>query len=172
MSRSWTPNACRLHHAPSRACRITFEVLVVDDEQDVRELLADYFTGQGFAVTRAADGRGAILALERYPGRFGLVVTDVNMPGVDGFGVLAEARRLSPASYVVIVTGYASLDSAIQAVRAGAYDYLPKPFALGQLDIILQRLADHARLERASRDRAIRWRGRRCRHDGSRARHR
>jgi DNA-binding NtrC family response regulator len=130
-----------------------FEVLVIDDEADVRDLVADYFTEQGFAVTRVSDGRAAVVALERYPQRFGLIMTDVNMPGVDGFGVLAEARRLSPASYVVIVTGYASLDSAIQAVRAGAYDYLPKPFALGQVDVILQRIASHAALERASRAR-------------------
>jgi DNA-binding NtrC family response regulator len=128
-----------------------FEVLVIDDEADVRDLMADYFSDLGFAVTRVSDGRAALVALERYPHRFGLIMTDVNMPGVDGFGVLAEARRLAPSSYVVIVTGYASLDSAIQAVRAGAYDYLPKPFALGQLDVILQRIANHAALERASR---------------------
>jgi DNA-binding NtrC family response regulator len=128
-----------------------FEVLVIDDEAEIRDLMADYFTGLGFAVTRVSDGRAALVALERYPKRFGLIMTDVNMPGVDGFGVLAEARRLAPAAYVVIVTGYASLDSAIQAVRAGAYDYLPKPFALGQLDVILQRIGNHAALERAAR---------------------
>ena len=130
-----------------------FEVLVIDDEAHVRDLVADYFTDQGFAVTRVSDGRSAVVALERYPQRFGLIMTDVNMPGIDGFSVLAEAQRLSPASYVVIVTGYASLDSAIQAVRAGAYDYLPKPFALGRIDVILQRIANHAALERASRAR-------------------
>lgn len=128
-----------------------FEVLVIDDEAEVRDLIGDYFSDLGFAVTRVSDGRAALTALERYPGRFGLIMTDVNMPGVDGFGVLAEARRLAPASYVVIVTGYATLDSAIQAVRAGAYDYLPKPFALGQIDVILQRIAQHVILERAAR---------------------
>jgi DNA-binding NtrC family response regulator len=129
----------------------TFEVLVIDDEPEVRDLMADYFTGFGFSVTRVSDGRAGLVALERYPGRYGLIMTDVNMPEVDGFGVLAEARRLAPSSYVVIVTGYASLDSAIQAVRAGAYDYLPKPFALGQIDVILQRIAHHITLEKASR---------------------
>ncbi len=131
-----------------------FEVLVIDDEVDVRDLMADYFTGHGFSVTRVSDGRAALVALERYPQRYGLIFTDLNMPGLDGFGVLSEARRLAPASYVVIVTGYASLDSAIQAVRAGAYDYLPKPFALGQIDVILQRIANHVALERASKRRA------------------
>ncbi|MEZ5284227.1 MAG: response regulator [Vicinamibacterales bacterium] len=58
-----------------------------------------------------------------------MVITDVNLPGVDGFAVLDAARRANASCYVVIVTGYASLDSAIQAVRGGAYDYLPKPFS-------------------------------------------
>jgi DNA-binding NtrC family response regulator len=132
----------------------TFEVLVIDDEVDVRDLMADYFSGLGFSVTRVSDGRAALLALERYPQRYGLIMTDLNMPGIDGFGVLAEARRLAPSSYVVIVTGYASLDSAIQAVRAGAYDYLPKPFALGQIDVILQRIANHVSLDRAVKRRS------------------
>ncbi len=128
-----------------------FEVLVADDEASVRELIGDYLAGSGFTVTRASDGRGALVALQRHPGRFGLVITDLQMPGADGFSVLSEARRAKPQCYVVIVTGYASLDTAIQAVRGGAYDYLPKPFSLGQLDVILKRISDHARLERAPR---------------------
>lgn len=130
----------------------SFEVLVVDDDAGIRDLIGDYFDEQGFKVSRAADGRAAVATLQRHPSRFGLVVTDLCLPDVDGFGVLFEARRANPRSYVVIVTGYASLDSAIQAVRSGAYDYLPKPFALGQLDVILRRIADHASLERAARD--------------------
>lgn len=128
-----------------------FEVLVADDEASVRELIGDYLAGFGFTVTRASEGRGALLALQRHPGRFGLVITDLQMPGADGFAVLSEARRANPQCYVVIVTGYASLDTAIQAVRGGAYDYLPKPFSLGQLDVILKRVSDHAVLERATR---------------------
>jgi DNA-binding response OmpR family regulator len=117
----------------------------------VRELIGDYLAGAGFTVTRASDGRGAQTALQRHPGRFGLVITDLQMPGADGFAVLSEARRANPQCYVVIVKGYASLDTAIQAVRGGAYDYLPKPFSLGQLDVILKRISEHVILERASR---------------------
>jgi len=130
----------------------SFEVLIVDDDAGIRDLIADYFSEHGFQVTRAADGRAAVADIQRHPTRFGLVVTDLCLPDVDGFGVLFEARRANPRCYVVIVTGYASLDSAIQAVRSGAYDYLPKPFALGQLDVILKRIGDHASLERAARD--------------------
>lgn len=120
-------------------------VLVVEDEADLRELLVEYFRGKGHVVTGAADGRAAITALER--DTFDLVLTDLQLPGVDGLGVLAAARRLFPAIYVVIVTGFASLDSAIQAVRLGAYDYLTKPFSLGQIDVVLRRIDDHAALQ-------------------------
>lgn len=128
-----------------------FEVLVVDDEVDVRELLVEYFRDRGFEVASAADGRAAITAIERAPSRFGLIMTDLQLPGADGLAVLRAAKQASPSSYVVIITGYASLDSAIQAVRFGAYDYLTKPFSLGQIDVIVNRLTDRMALETENR---------------------
>jgi DNA-binding NtrC family response regulator len=120
-------------------------VLVVEDEADVRELLVEYFRARGYVVAGAADGRTAIAALER--DTFDLVLTDLQLPGADGLAVLAAARRLHPAIHVVIVTGFASLDSAIQAVRLGAYDYLTKPFSLGQIDVVLRRIDAFADLQ-------------------------
>lgn len=117
------------------------QVLVVDDAAPVRELLVHYFTRQKMAVTSVVDGATAIQTLERFPGRFGLVVTDLNMPGADGFAVLNEAKRSNPECAVVIITGYATMDSAIQAVRVGAYDFLPKPFSLSEVDRLLRRIA-------------------------------
>lgn len=126
------------------------DVLVVDDEPTVRELLHEYFGASGFRVTSAPDGRGAITILQRSWGRFGLVITDLNLPGADGFAVLQAARQVNPNCFVVIITGFASLDSAIRAVRVGAYDYLTKPFSLAQLDVILARISDR-RSQRAQR---------------------
>jgi DNA-binding NtrC family response regulator len=123
-----------------------FDVMVVDDDPAIRELIMAYFHSVGMPVAGAHDGRAAIAALQRSEGRFGLVVTDLNLPGADGFAVLQAARQANAFCYVVIVTGYASLDSAIQAVRVGAYDYLTKPFAIGQLDLILRRIKDRAAL--------------------------
>lgn len=117
------------------------QVLVVDDAPPVRDLLVNYFVRHRMVVTAVGDGLAAIQTLERNPGRFGLVITDLNMPGADGFAVLMEARRTNPDCAVVIVTGYATLDSAIQAVRVGAYDYLPKPFNLSEVDRLLMRIA-------------------------------
>jgi DNA-binding NtrC family response regulator len=128
-----------------------FEVLVVDDEPGVRELLFEFFQGRGFTVATAQDGQAAIATLQRSNGCYGLVVTDLSLPGADGFAVLQAARQANPASYVVIVTGYASLDSAINAVRVGAYDYLTKPFTLSQLEVILERIRDRMALQHASR---------------------
>jgi DNA-binding NtrC family response regulator len=136
---------------PSSQLANSFEVLVVDDEAGARELLIEFFRARGFHVTGAQDGRAAILALQRPHARFGLVVTDLNLPGADGFAVLHAARQANESCYVVIVTGYASLDSAIRAVRVGAYDYLTKPFSLGQLDVILSRICDRAGLELENR---------------------
>ena len=136
---------------PSSQLASRFEVLVVDDEAGARELLIEYFRARGFQVTGAQDGRAAIVALQRPQARFGLVVTDLNLPGADGFAVLHAARQADESCYVVIVTGYASLDSAIRAVRVGAYDYLTKPFSLGQLDVILSRICDRAGLELENR---------------------
>ena len=129
----------------------SFEVLVVDDDPSARELLVEFFRSRGFVVAGAQDGRAAIATLQRSNASFGLVVTDLNLPGADGFAVLHAARQANPSSYVVIVTGYASLDSAIRAVRAGAYDYLTKPFSLSQLEIILERIHDRITLEENSR---------------------
>lgn len=128
-----------------------FEVLVVDDEPAARELLLEFFQSRGFTVTGAQDGRTAISTLQRSNGSYGLVVTDLSLPGADGFAVLQAARQSNSACYVVIVTGYASLDSAIRAVRVGAYDYLTKPFSLSQLEIILDRIQDRIKLQESSR---------------------
>ena len=124
----------------------------MDDDEAIRELLISYFSSRGLNVTGAHDGRAAISALERSNGRFGLVVTDLSLPGADGFAVLQAARQANASCYVVIVTGYASLDSAIYAVRVGAYDYLTKPFSLGQLDVMLKRIGDRAALEQENRE--------------------
>lgn len=125
--------------------------LVVDDEPDVRDLLVECFRERGFEVTTASDGQSAVASIERAPSRFALIVTDLQLPGADGLSVLRAARDANPSCYVVIITGYASLDSAIEAVRLGAYDYLTKPFSLGQIDVIVQRMADRLSLEAENR---------------------
>jgi DNA-binding NtrC family response regulator len=127
-------------------------MLVVDDEADTVELLTEFCRTQGGNVTAAHDGRAAIVALERAQGRFDVVITDLHLPGADGFQVLQAARESNPSCYVVMITGYATIDSAVRAVRDGAYDYLAKPFALGQLEIVMRRIRDRMALESENRE--------------------
>jgi DNA-binding NtrC family response regulator len=114
-------------------------VLIADDDPDIRDLLGEFFRERRMKMALAYDGRAAISALERTPGGFDLVVTDVGMPGADGFAVLSAARVACPDAYVAIMTGFASLETAIQTVRMGAHDYVTKPFSLGQMSVILDR---------------------------------
>lgn len=130
----------------------SLEVLLVDDELSTREILEQFCRSRNLAVTVASDGRAAITALERNPSQFTIVLTDINMPGADGFEVLKASRAANRGCYVVMITGYATLDSALRAVREGAYDYLAKPFSLGQLDVMLARIKDRIALERENRD--------------------
>jgi len=131
-----------------------FEVLVADDDAGIRQLLTDFLGDRGLAVASTGDGRAAVAALERSAGCCRLVFADVSMPGADGFAVLTAARAANPSSYVVMITGYGSLETAISAVRLGAQDYLTKPFSLGQVDIILQQAAARANLEQERRRKA------------------
>jgi DNA-binding NtrC family response regulator len=73
------------------------------------------------------------------------------MPGADGFEVLRVAKAVNPGCYVVMITGYATLDTALRAVREGAYDYLPKPFALGQMEALVNRIRERMALEQENR---------------------
>jgi two-component system response regulator AtoC len=127
------------------------KVLIVDDELEVRELLAEYFAEVGYDVTTAPDGNAAVADLTANPTQYQLVISDLQMPGIDGLGVLEAAKKANPSIAVIIVTGYASVDSAVRAVRMGAYDYLTKPFTLGQIEVIVRRAAERLALEAENR---------------------
>jgi CheY-like chemotaxis protein len=133
------------------------EVLIVDDEVQTRELLSEFCQAQGYTVATAHDGRAALTAIARGPRQFSVVITDLQLPGADGFDVLRAAREANPSAYVVMITGYASLDSAVGAVRDGAYDYLAKPFALGQLEASCAELAIGWRSKRRTVSSRVRW---------------
>src|SRR5215208_366999 len=127
------------------------EVLIVDDEPETRDMLSEFCRALGLSVATAEDGRAALSAIARAPSQYQVVLTDICMPGADGFEVLKTARSVNPSTYVVMITGYATLDSALRAVREGAYDFLPKPFALGQLEMLLARIRDRMALEDENR---------------------
>jgi DNA-binding NtrC family response regulator len=119
-------------------------ILVVDDEPKLGRLIVEMLEGAGHEVTRAAGGREA---LQRVPsGDFDVVLTDLRMPDVDGMMVLRETRRLSPHTDVVIMTAYATAQNAVEAMKEGAVDYLVKPFAMDELRMRVQRIAENRTL--------------------------
>lgn len=127
------------------------DVLVVEDEVDLRDLVVQYCAERGCRVVGVGDGGSALDALRNDPSRFAVVIADVHLPVASGLDVLKAARQANATCYVVLITGYASIDTAIEAMRHGAHDYLPKPFSLGQLGVILQRVRDRRALETENR---------------------
>src|SRR5215470_16815840 len=106
-------------------------VLVADDEPGVRESLAEILRDAGYDVQTAADGTAALAALEARD--FGIIVTDLRMPGADGIAVLRRAREVSPQTLVLVMTAHGSVDTAVEALRTGATDYILKPVVFDDL---------------------------------------
>jgi DNA-binding NtrC family response regulator len=112
-------------------------ILIVDDEKHIRSHLATYIQKLGHVVEAAEDGPQALSALDR--GDFDLVLSDVRMAGMDGLALLREVRRRLPEVVVVLMTAYATVPQAVEAIKAGAYDYLMKPFSLEQVSLLVRR---------------------------------
>src|SRR5215470_10292239 len=119
-------------------------ILVADDEPGVRESLAEILRDAGYVVQTAADGTAALKALDEND--FGVVVTDLRMPGADGLAVLRRARDISPQTMVLVMTAHGTVDTAVDALRAGAADYILKPVVFDDLLAKVDRLLEHRQL--------------------------
>jgi two-component system, NtrC family, response regulator AtoC len=106
-------------------------ILVVDDEDYMREVVRQALENAGFQVDEAGDGRIALSMLRQYP--YNVIITDLRLPGLTGEAILEEALSLFPETIVILMTGFGNIQSAVEAIRKGAYDYLPKPFQLEEL---------------------------------------
>jgi DNA-binding NtrC family response regulator len=113
-------------------------ILIVDDEELVRESLSGWLEKDGYTVGTAPDGATAILRLERE--QWSILLVDMKMPGIDGLQVLDRARALQPSMTAVIMTAYATVETAVSAMKLGAYDYLVKPFDPEELSLMIQRV--------------------------------
>lgn len=114
----------------------TASLLVVDDEASIRDVLRQLFEYEGYEVRVASDGPGAIAAVEA--ARPHVTFLDVKMPGMDGLEVLDRLRALDPAAVVVMISGHGTIDTAIEATRKGAYDFLEKPLDTERLLLTLR----------------------------------
>lgn len=118
---------------------IPFNVLVVDDSKVIRDLLEQHVRELGYEVRTAGSGDEAIADLEQQA--CDLVITDLIMPGINGIELLKWVRRTCEDTEVVIITGHASVETAVEALKAGALDYFHKPFKLAEITHCLRRIA-------------------------------
>jgi DNA-binding NtrC family response regulator len=122
-------------------------ILVIDDDSDLRLTLCEYLESLSFTVSSACNGAEAISLIQSRKGTFDIIFTDLVMPpGPDGMDVLKVAKQLNPFCYVVVMTGYSSIETAIESIRCGAFDYLTKPFKLAQIEIVTSRILDYLNL--------------------------
>jgi two-component system phosphate regulon sensor histidine kinase PhoR len=120
------------------------KILVVDDEANVLLTVAAILEQEGYDVDSARGGDPALQAIRA--AHYDLVLTDLKMPGIDGLRVLEEVRKISPSTVTVMMTGYGSVDSALEAVQRGAYEYLLKPTEVADLKAAVRRSLERKRL--------------------------
>jgi len=126
-------------------------LLVVDDEENIVLTISEVLRLEGYEVDVASSGRGAVALLERGP-EYDLVLTDLHMDEGDGLSLLQEVRARTPLTIVVVLTGFAAVESAIAALRHGAYDYLAKPCIIAELIHTVARGIEHRRLLLSERE--------------------
>ncbi len=124
-------------------------VLIVDDEKGMRDFLGIMLRKEGYAVSQAESADKAADLLGR--GEFDLVISDISMPGQSGLEVLRQSKSGSPETPVIMITAYASTESAVEALKLGAYDYIIKPFDVDELKIIVHNALEKRRLENENR---------------------
>lgn len=118
-----------------------FTLLIIDDEKNIREGLAAYFEQEDYIVKLASSGEEGLSLIEK--GDIDLVITDLRMNGISGEQVLQKVTAETPGIPVIILTGHGSIDSAVDAMRHGAYDFLTKPLNLDQLEMIVKRALEN-----------------------------
>ena len=122
------------------------KILVVDDEASHRKMLEAVMSDEGYEINQADDGQKAIAAVES--GFFDLILMDIRMAEVSGLEALKQIKEISPGIPIIIMTAYASVDSAVDALRAGAYDYLTKPLDIDELKILVGKALRFHQLEK------------------------
>jgi signal transduction histidine kinase/DNA-binding response OmpR family regulator len=135
---------------PEHESALGARVLIVDDEPSVVEVFQEFLASQGYALSIAGNGEEAVRMLPELKPE--MILTDLNLPGLSGLEVMRAAKRVDPEVCVVVVTGYASASTAIDALRQGAYDYVTKPFDLDDVFQIVERGIANRRLKVLNRE--------------------
>ncbi len=122
----------------------SIHILVVDDEKIIRDGSSRILAKEGYAVITAGSGEEALERFDREP--FDLILLDVKMPGIGGIETLRKLKEIDPGLTVLIVTGYPSTETAVKAIKLGAYDYVTKPFTPDVLRVAVNRALERKTL--------------------------
>jgi two-component system response regulator AtoC len=120
------------------------KVLVIDDDPMICDFIAEALRRKNIEVFKTNSGKVALSLIAEKS--FDLVFTDLRMPGITGIEILKKLKEISPKTIVVIVTGFGSIESAVEAMRLGAFNYLIKPFASDTIDAIIEKVREHLEL--------------------------
>src|SRR6516162_9433715 len=123
----------------------SLRVLFVDDEKSLQEFMRSELPRLGHEVTVCPDGRAALKVLEK--STFDAAILDLRMPGMTGMEVLEQLKQTTPDTEAIVMTGHASMETAIDAMRLGAFDYITKPCKLAQIEAVLCKVADKRELK-------------------------
>src|SRR5947209_16292428 len=118
----------------------SLRVLFADDEKALQEFMRSELPRLGHEVTVCPDGKAAVKVLEK--GAFDAAILDLRMPGLDGIGVLEQLKQIAPDTEAIVMTGHASMETAIDAMRLGAFDYITKPCKLAQIEAVLHKVIE------------------------------
>ncbi len=128
----------------------TIKILVVDDEVNLSRVLSEVLSDAGYYVEVANTGREA---LDRFKeSSFDIAITDLKMPDIDGMEILKKLKTVDPEICVVMLTGYSTVESAVEAMKAGAYDYISKPFNIEELKLIIEKAVERRNLGRQAKE--------------------
>jgi two-component system phosphate regulon sensor histidine kinase PhoR len=123
-------------------------ILVIDDELIMREGCSRILSKDGWAVITAENGKQGLQEIQVHVDKIDVILLDLMMPGMSGMEVLDQVRNIDPTLLVIVITGYATVDSAVEAMKKGAYDFIPKPFTPDQLRIVVRRALERRTLQK------------------------
>jgi len=127
-------------------------LLLVEDDKDLGDTLKEYLEADGLSVTVCESCKAAIDLLKAPKANYPIILTDLLLPDGDGFEIVRASKERNPDALAAVMTGYASLQTAVEAIRLGAYDYITKPFSLDEIDILLGNMRDKLTLQKEHRE--------------------
>jgi two-component system sensor histidine kinase/response regulator len=130
--------------------KLPYKILVIDDEETMRDSCRQVLERQGLSVETAVDGKSGLEMMDFV--NPDIVILDLKMPGLQGVEVLKELQKVHPRTVIIVITGYPTLESAIEAMKCGAYDFLPKPFTPQELRVVIRRATERCFLIKRTAD--------------------